>query len=287
MKKIGLKYPVYALYSGVTGSAVYTGGAVMGKAMTAGIAWDKSDVPLYADDVLDDYDQSITGGTETLALNELTYEVQSAVLGHTLNASGELIINENDVAPYVGHGFYGKVKRNGAYKYRAVWFNKMQYGEPSDDNATRGKETAFGTPTIEGRIMKDISGNFKIEKLFDLEADAVAYLNTKASIPVSASTGLTALAVTGTGGTLSPAFGAAVRYYTFGGLTGTSFTVTATAATHTITLYVDGVFSQTLTSGSASASIAFAAVGTKKLTIVAQQAGKQSQTTEIIVVKTA
>ena len=52
-------------------------------------------------------------------------------------------------------------------------------------------------------------------------------------------------------------------------------------------MYVDGVFVQSLTSGSASAAVAMSAVGTKKVTIVAYESGMASQTTEIIVVKTA
>jgi phi13 family phage major tail protein len=284
-KKIGLKYPVCAKYDDSTGTPVYTDGMVMGKAMTANLAWTSNNVPLYADDALDDIDQSISGGTEALGLNELTHEVQAFVLGHQINGNGEMVVNENDLAPYLGHGFYGKVKRNGAYKYRAIWLYKMQYSEPADDNTTKGETVAFQTPTINGTIMKDVNGNLKIEKLLDVEADAIAWLNAKAGIPVSSSSGLTGLTMAGTGGTLSPAFGANTRYYTFGGLTGTSFTVTATAANHTIQLYINDVLTQTLTSGVASSAIAIAATGTKKLKIVAFEAGKQSQTTEIVVVK--
>ncbi len=287
MKKVGLKYPVCARYDDSTGVPVYFGGMVMGRAMSANLAWTSNKVELFADDVLDDIDQSISGGTEALALNELIHEVQAFLLGHQINGDGELTVNEGDIAPYVGHGFYGRVKRDGAYKFRAIWLFKMQYSEPADDNATKGATTAFQTPTINGAIMKDVNGNLKTEKLFDVEADAIAWLNAKAGIPVSDSGGLTALALTGTGGALSPAFGAAVRYYTFSGLTAASFTVTATAAAHTIQLYVDDVLTQTLTSGVASPGIAMAAVGSKKLRIVAYEAGKSSQTTEIIVVKTA
>ncbi len=285
MKKVGLKYPVCALYDDSTGSPVYSSGMVMGKAMTANLAWTNNSVTLYADDALDDIDQSITGGTEALGLNELTHEVQAFILGHQINGSGEFIINENDLAPYVGHGFYAKVKRNGAYKYRAVWLYKMQYSEPADDNTTKGETAAFATPTINGTIMKDINGNMKIEKLFDMEVDAIAWLNTKAGIPVASSDGLTGLIMTGTGGILSPSFGVSTRYYTFVGLTSNSFTITATAANHTIKLYVNDVLTQTLTSGVASSVIAMATTGTKKLKIVAYEPGKQSQTTEIVVVK--
>lgn len=285
MKKVGLKYPVFALYDDSTGIAKYTNGAVMGKAMSAAIAYTKSNVKIYADDAVDEMDQSITGMTVTFGVNELTHEKQSVLLGHKY-ISGELIINELDIAPYVGFGYYGKVRRDGQNKYRAVWLPKVQFGEPNDETNTKGESTVFQTPTIEGEGMKDINGDFKREKLFDTEVDAIAWLNTKAGIPVSASAGISGLVLTGTGGALTPAFGAAIRYYTFSGLTGTSFTATVTAANHSIQLYADDVLIQNLTSGVASSSIPMA-VGSKKIKIVAQENGKTSQVTEIIVVKTA
>jgi hypothetical protein len=70
-------------------------------------------------------------------------------------------------------------------------------------------------------------------------------------------------------------------------VTATGVTVKATAADHSLKLYVDGVFSQNLTSGQASDTIPMAAVGSKKLTVIAQELGKTSQVTEIVVVKTA
>lgn len=188
MKKVGLKHPVYALYSDTTGVPVYTNGAIMGKAISANIAWAKNDVKLYADDAVDEMDQSITGGTETLALNELTHEVQSIILGHKINTDGELEITESDVAPSVGHGFYGRVKRGGLNKYRAVWLKKMQFAEPNDDTTTQGETIAFQTPTATGNIMKDVNGKFKQEKLFDTELEAIAWVDGKAGITPQCST---------------------------------------------------------------------------------------------------
>jgi phi13 family phage major tail protein len=285
MKKVSVKYPVAAKYDDSTGVPVYTNGFVIAKAMKIALKWDKNSVTIYADDALDDMDQSITGGTETLALNELMYDSQSALLGHQINGNGEMIVNANDIAPYVGHGFYGMIKRNGAYKFRAVWLTKMQYSEPDDESDTKADKIAFQTPTIEGKIMQDIVGNFKTEKICDTEADAKAWLNAKVGLPVSASGGLTGLTMNGTGGTLSPTFSGDSRYYAFTGLTGTSFTITVTAANHTIQLYVDDVLTQNLSSGVASSSIAMPTSGTKKLRIVAYEPGKQSQTTEIVVIK--
>jgi hypothetical protein len=107
----------------------------------------------------------------------------------------------------------------------------------------------------------------------------------KPTLGLAASTGLSALALTGTGGALTPAFNASIFLYAFSGVTTTSFTVTPTAAAHTISVFVDGAFVQTVTSGAASNAISIAAVGSKKVTILAQQADKVAKTYEVTVVK--
>lgn len=103
----------------------------------------------------------------------------------------------------------------------------------------------------------------------------------------TASTGLSALALTGAGGSISPAFGAAVRAYTFGGVSATSVTITPTAASHTIRLYIDGVYSQDITSGAASAAIPVVINVGKLLTLVVNEAAKTPISYNIVVVKTS
>lgn len=277
MAKIGLRYPVY--------KSPNTQG-VIGKAIQADISIEVNDVKLYADDAIAESDKSFKSGKITLGIDDLRDDVYTDFMGHTKDVSGEITANENDQNAYVGIGFYGAKKVAGVRKYRAIWLPKVQFAEPSDSNKTKGETMEFATPTIEGTIMLDDNGDWKKEQTFDLESDAIAYLNAKAGIPVSASAGLSGLSLTGTGGALSPAFNKDTRYYTYSGVTGASVTVTATASNHSIKLYIDGVYSQTLISGTASSAIVMT-VGSKKLTIVAQEAGKQSQTTEIVVVKTA
>jgi len=114
--------------------------------------------------------------------------------------------------------------------------------------------------------------------------EATIKVSGKPSLGLTPSTGLSALVITGTGGTIAPTFANGTYSYAYTGLTGTSVTVTATAASHTMTLYVDGVLSQSLTSGSASSSIAMSA-GSKKLTILANESGKTQKIYEIVVVK--
>lgn len=109
----------------------------------------------------------------------------------------------------------------------------------------------------------------------------------KPTLNMSASTGLSALSLSGTGGTLSPTFAADAYSYVFDGVSAASVTVTATAADHTLKLYVDGVYNQDLTSGAASSAIPLTLDVGKKLTIIAQEAGKTQVAYEVIVVKTA
>jgi len=108
------------------------------------------------------------------------------------------------------------------------------------------------------------------------------------SAPVTTpSAGLSALVVTGTGGSLSPAFANGVHYYTFDGVTAASVTVTATAANHHLSLYVDGAKFADLESGVPSSAIALTKDVGKKLTILAREAGKATVMYEIVAVKTA
>lgn len=183
MAAIGLKYPMVALYDESAGTPTYKSGMVMAKAIKVDLKWTKNDAKLYADDALDEADTSITGGTETLGINDLTYELQALILGHKYNKeSNELVVNENDVAPYVGHGFYGKVKRNGVEKFRAIWLCKMMYSEPDETLETKGEKTSFNTPSLEGEIMKAKTGDIKMETIVDTEAEAIAWLKKKAGI---------------------------------------------------------------------------------------------------------
>lgn len=173
--------------------------------------------------------------------------------------------------------------------------------EPSDTNGQNqlyslfnsGAVTAFSIlfPSTLGAewtfngIVTQATTNAEMEEAATFEA--TIKVTGKPSLGLTASAGLSALSLTGAGGSLSPAFSASVFYYTYGGVSATSVTVTATAASHTIDLYVDGVFSQSLTTAVASNAISLTLNVGKKLTIIAREAGKTAKTTEIIVVKTS
>jgi phi13 family phage major tail protein len=184
MAKIGLKYPCYAIL-GSTGE--YTDGAVIGGAITANITIDSNDIKLYADDAIKETDKSVTGGTISLGVAELTQSVQAILMGHSISGTS-MIAKTTDVAPYVGFGFYGTKLVDNVKKYRAIFLKKVQFSEPNDENETKGERTIFKTPTLEGTIMSLTDDSWKIEETFDTEAEAQSFLdNLTGVLPMCAS----------------------------------------------------------------------------------------------------
>ena len=180
MAKIGLKnfYYSVATEDASTGALTYAGATKLAKAISASFEPTVSDATLYADDAVAERDASVTGGTLTLGIDRFDIDTAAALLGHTTN-DGELVSNVNDVAPYVGIGRVVTLMQDGAYKYRAVFFPKVKFQEPSSDNTTKGETTEFGTYEISGTVIPPVDGNWREEQVFDTESAAVAYLTGK------------------------------------------------------------------------------------------------------------
>lgn len=143
----------------------------------------------------------------------------------------------------------------------------------------------FGASWQFNGIVTGIKTDAQKEDLVPFEA--TIKVSGAPSLGLTPSAGLTALSLTGAGGTFTPAYNANTNLYSFSGVTATSVTLTATGAGQTINLFVDGVFTQSLNSGVASGAIAIPAIGSKKLTIVANEPNKAPKVYEVALVKTA
>lgn len=119
-----------------------------------------------------------------------------------------------------------------------------------------------------------------------LQSEIILRCTGAANLGLTASGGITALALSA--GTVAPTFATATLNYYCTWTTTTSTTVTVTAASHTIDLYVDGVVFQTgVTSGAASNAISsFAAQSSKKLDIIVYETGKTPKVYTIILTRT-
>lgn len=94
----------------------------------------------------------------------------------------EILANADDVAPYVGVGMIGKSMVNGAKKYKAKFYYKVQFHEPNDENATATDNITFGHDTIEGNIYLLENGDWKAQETFDTLSAAKTWVDGKLGI---------------------------------------------------------------------------------------------------------
>jgi len=290
MAKIGLKYPVYASATETTSAISYSGGAVLAKSINANIDVGVNDVKLFADDAIRESDKSFSSGTITFEMDDLSNTVQVALLGYTEGStidatlgSKELLASGTDSPAYVGFGFYGKKVVAGVSSWRAIWLKKVQFSEPADEMKTKGESVEFGTTTLEGTIMVAADGYWKEEATFDTEAEAIAYLNTKSGISSAASNNITVLSMSN--GTLTPSFATGTYNYSCACTDDTD--ITATFAAGTAKVYVDGVYTETLTTEVKGGTIAMLAGANKIIQIVVQESGKTAVTYTIMAQRAA
>lgn len=188
MAFVGLRHPVFAPITTETDGAepVYGKGVVIGRAIKADIAFKRTDVKLYGDDMACEADNTVTGGTVTLGTDDLSDEVAVAMLGETKGETGE-IVESSKPAPYGGFGYLRVRRLRGVTSYIAYWLYKVQFARGDENASTKGESLEWQTPTVQGSMMgvyADDSGeqSFRVRKSFTTEKDAIAWLNGKAKI---------------------------------------------------------------------------------------------------------
>lgn len=161
----------------------------LGKAVDCKASLDLNSGELFADDALAESDYSFNGGTVTISVDDDDDTVLAPLLGHKISEDGEVIRNDNDIAPYIAFGRIITKIVNGAYKYKVEFFNKVKFKDTMPDEKTKGKSVEFATTSIEGSIMKKSNGDWSRTKTFDTLASAIEYLDsllTKSQSIVSA-----------------------------------------------------------------------------------------------------
>lgn len=177
MAKIGLTNFRYSvLTEAADGTPSYNGAKTPAKAVSCSVSVENNDASLYADDGLAESDTSFAGGTVTMGIDEDDNTTMAALLGHTIDESGEMVRSINDTAPYVGLGRIVTKMVGGAYKYKVEFLYKCKFSEPSQEDTTRGESVEFGTTEIEGTVAALANGEWSKAKTFDTKAEAVTYL---------------------------------------------------------------------------------------------------------------
>lgn len=188
MAKIGLSKPYFAKYSNTGTTVTYTGGKLIGKAVSLDIALeDGDDSVLYADNGPAETANTFNGGTATLTTDDLLPEVLIEILGVEEEAiTSEDIQTETpkwynwgdgQETPYGGFGAIAKVQNNNVIGYQAVVLPKIKFNNNNETFTTQGEKIEFGTSEITAAILRDDTEKHRWKKLSSImqsEADAEA-----------------------------------------------------------------------------------------------------------------
>ena len=188
MAKIGMKYPRYAKITVTAeddGTETETYGTVKtaGRAVSANVTTNISSEKFYADDNVAEVDPEFIDGTMALSVDEMATDVIADLTGASLSSgtggTGDLTFSADDAAPYVRFGFVVPMMVRGVKKWVGIVFLRVKFGPPDDSYQTKGQNISFQGTTINGDIMKNCDGNWKLQSAWkDTEAAAVTWLDS-------------------------------------------------------------------------------------------------------------
>lgn len=191
MAFVGLLYAVAApIQTEADGQAItYGKGQVIGGMMTAEISYTRNSNPLYADDRVMEEDNSITGGTIKMGVDDVNDDARVMMLGDVKEGdAGEEVYHETgESAPYVGTGYIRVRRKDNKTNYIAYWVHKAIFGIGTESAKTKGQNIEWQTPMLEGSIMgvknnAALQTRFRERRTFTKESEARAWLNKKAGI---------------------------------------------------------------------------------------------------------
>lgn len=178
MAKIGLKHFKFGiLHEAQDGTATYGAAQTPAKAVSCNVSITNNSAMLYADDALAESDTSFQSGTVTMGIDNDDLETMATLLGHSYTAESGIVRSSEDTAPYVGFGRVITRITNGVRNYKVEFLSKVKFGEPSEENATKGESVEFGTTEIEGTVAALANGEWSKAKVFTSESAAITYLD--------------------------------------------------------------------------------------------------------------
>lgn len=193
MAQIGLTNLWYGLLAeGADGTPSYNGAKSFGKAVSAKVDVSTNDASLYADDVLAESDSSFQSAKVTLGVADDDMTVFAEILGHKVaEDGGEMVRNADDAAPWIGLGRVVTKVKDGKRQYKGEFIFKVKFGEPSQEDETKGDSVDFSTPEIEGSAAALANGDWSAAQTFDTKDAAVAWVKGKLTAKASTSSTVT------------------------------------------------------------------------------------------------
>lgn len=165
-----------------TSNDTYSQGMIMAKAVSVNVEPNYAEGSLYADDKQAEYEKSFNYATVDLGVDTIPVEAGKLLFGRTDGDTGEVVSSSTDEAGYVGTGYINKEVVDGVRFYTGVWLTKCLYTEGADNAQTKTESITFNSQSLSGRALANSSNKWRIIKRCTTEAEALAWLKTKANI---------------------------------------------------------------------------------------------------------
>lgn len=176
MAFIGLLNPYIALLVDEE-RKIYSDFFMCGEAIKVNVTPNYNEAKLHSNNRLKEYVKEFTDGSIILGTDHLPIEASKICFGHeVIDDDREVVYKTNDMANYVGVGFFADEILDGQRRYVATVIYKVKFGEAADEYSTKGGNIEFKTPNIEGVIASIKNNEWKRVKIFDTESDADKWL---------------------------------------------------------------------------------------------------------------
>lgn len=192
MAMIGLRTSIFAPITAENANAMPTyGKAVTGheRLTSMKLSWEKNDAKLYADDMVAEADNSVSGGEIEMGMDDLSEAFEIAALGVYKGESTQYVEDTDDIGQAGGYGYVQVKVYKGVRKYIGNWFYKVLFGKSDEEGKTKADSIEFATPTVTGTVMgvfNDATGKAKFRRRqeFATYAEALNFIRALAGIEV-------------------------------------------------------------------------------------------------------
>lgn len=186
MAKIGLRKSIFApITSEPDNAAPVYGEAITGheRLTTMKLSWKKVDAKLYADDVIAESENGLTGAELEMGIDDISKEFEVAALGVAEDSVDGVLEDTDDSGTPGGYGYIQVKSYKGVKTYIANWFWKVVFSKSDEEGKTKGDNIEFSTSTITGIAMgiyNDASGKAKFRKRKECAtyAEALTFLQS-------------------------------------------------------------------------------------------------------------
>lgn len=187
MARIGLRYFRYCKVNVTenedgTETETLGPGRALARAISANQTLNIAEATEYSNDGPTENAREFVGGTIELAVNDLTKEIESDILGHQVGEDGTLWNDVDDEAPYLRLGAIRTKILNGKRLFEPFCYMRVKFADGNENDQTKGASIELRSATITGSLLRNSAGKWRAKDTFETLAEANTWLDAMCNV---------------------------------------------------------------------------------------------------------